>query len=180
MAFWRGRKFEPRLRLQRLAMAGEMGLCSGISLCFPMKISIFNIDSNREADVQMVRHIIFPGEVCSWPAETEQRCISLIQHFGRQMDLHRLAFSRARNEHPVRSRSDSEGIQSLTIQGCDETIRVNPNADSLHENMPIRGQARVKVRAKNAIVLGMDSPQIDAHPGHPANPVREQNHLRFR
>jgi hypothetical protein len=123
--------------------------------------------------------ILVGAMLAAGPAETEHSCISLIQHFGGQVDLHGLAFPRARNEHPVRSRSDGKGIQSLSVQGCDEAIGISPDADSLHENVPIRGQAGVKVGAKNAIVFGMDPSQIDAYPGHSSNPVREKHHRRF-
>ena len=58
-----------------------------------------------------------------------------------------------------------------------KTVGVDPDADAFDKNPAIHRDARIQVRAEDAIVFGIHAAQIHAHARHAADAVGQQDEI---
>ena len=148
-----------------------MKIRAAVAFGFPVKIPVFDVKSDGQPHIGIGGQLFALGMFFSRPAEIKNRRVFAFNHFGAQFDFDRAPVPGIGDKLPGGRRAGVKRSEIFRVERRKKSIGVDPDADAFDKNMAIHRDARIQVRAEDAVVFGIHAAQIHAHTRHAADAV---------
>ena len=169
------REFESGLVGDPARVRVEMVLGAGVVMRLAVEASILNVDPDGE------RHVAFRGEILAeghrgvGPFEMQHCRVLAVQQVCGEDDFDGTIVAGAGDEAPPRRRAGDELDKVVGVERSDEAVGADPHTRAFGEDVAVDRNARVQIRAEQAVVLGLDAPEVNAQTRHATAVVGEEN-----
>src|SRR5690349_18603904 len=102
---------------------------AAVAFCFPMKVSIFDVNSDGETDICISGELFARSLLSARTAEMKNGRVAVFEHLSGHLNLDRSPIARVCDELPNCRRTCGEGREIDRIERRNETTGVDPDAN---------------------------------------------------
>ena len=150
---------------------------AAVAFGFPVKIPVFDVQSHGQPHIGIGGQLFAARTFGGRTAEIKNRRVPAFDHFGAQFDFNRASIPGIGDKLPGGRRAGLKRSKIFCVKRRKKSVGVDPGADAFDKNMAVHRDARIQVRAEDAVVFGIHAAQIHADARHAADAVGQQDQV---